>query len=43
MNLPLMPDQISAEGKSAYQQGDYRRAAELFQTAADGYSTIGDL
>lgn len=42
MSLPSHSDQISAEGKSAYQQGDYRKAAELFQIAADGFSVAGD-
>jgi tetratricopeptide (TPR) repeat protein len=42
MRLPSNPDQISAEAKSAYQQEDYQKAAELFQTAADGFFLAGD-
>jgi len=42
-----MPDsqnqtQLVKEGKEAYARGDFTTAAQLFQTAAQGYATTGD-
>lgn len=42
MSLPTDPNAICEEGKSAYQTGDFQKAAELFLTAADGYRHSGN-
>jgi tetratricopeptide (TPR) repeat protein len=35
------PKQLSEEGQTAYNRGDYLAAAQLFKAAADGYATSG--
>ncbi len=42
MSQPVNPDQLSSQGKSAYQRGDFLEAAEAFQAAAEGYQLVGD-
>ncbi len=42
MSQPINPDQLSLEGKSAYQRGDFLKSAEAFQAAVDGYQLVGD-
>jgi tetratricopeptide (TPR) repeat protein len=42
MNSPTNPNQLSEEGKSAYEKGDYLKSAEIFLAAAEGYQFVGD-
>lgn len=38
----LTPAQTAQEAQAAYQRGEFREAAHLFQVAADGYALAGD-
>ena len=42
MNEPISVKQLVAEGKSAYQQGDFLAAAQVFDAAAAAYQAAGD-
>jgi len=42
MNETLSPDRLAAEGKSAYENGDFRGAGRAYAAAADGYASAGD-
>ena len=42
MSLPSTPEQLSIEGKNAYQKGDYLQAGEIFLQAAEAYQIAGD-
>ncbi len=42
MSIPSKPEQLSVEGKSVYQKGDFLKAAEIFLAAAEGYQIAGD-
>lgn len=43
MNEMLSPQQLAAEGKSAYEKGDYSAAADAFEAASVGYKSAADL
>jgi tetratricopeptide (TPR) repeat protein len=43
MSQLINPGQLSLEGKSAYERGDFLQSAEAFQAAADGYQSVGDM
>lgn len=38
----LTPQKLTAEGKTAYERGDFSAAASAFVAAAEGYQTAGD-
>jgi tetratricopeptide (TPR) repeat protein len=40
--MPENPEQIIEQAKTAYQDEDYGRAAELFKTAQECYAGVGD-
>lgn len=40
---PLTPEQLSKEGKTAYEREEYEQAARAFQAAEHGYATVGDM
>lgn len=42
MSEARSPQKIAEEGKSAYQNGDFMNAAQLFEAARQGYETAGD-
>ena len=42
MTDALDQEQLTKQGKEAYQRGDYGAAAKLFQAAAQGYASAGD-
>lgn len=42
MTDSLSPQQLTIEGKSAYQRKDFQIAAQAFQAAATGYASQGD-
>ncbi len=42
MSQTLNPKQLEKEAKSAYQKGDYLRAAYAYEAAAQGYKDAGD-
>jgi tetratricopeptide (TPR) repeat protein len=42
MSEAVSPDNLTKEGKSAYQNGDYLAAAQAFEAAQQGYQSRGD-
>lgn len=42
MTETLSPQQLTREGQTAYQRGDYAAAAQAFQAASQSYKTAGD-
>ncbi len=43
MSETLAPEDLSESGKAAFEAGEFQRAAELFQAAADGFRQAGQL
>jgi tetratricopeptide (TPR) repeat protein len=42
MTETLTPEQLALEGKSAYQNGEYQKAARAFAAAAEAFTADGD-
>ncbi len=42
MSETVTPEQLTEEGKTAYQRGDYVSAGKAYQAAAQGYREVGE-
>ncbi len=42
MTETISPQQLASEGKAAYQRGNFSEAAQVFEAAAQGFTSAGD-